>query len=202
MSANNQHTCPLGTDNECNNEECLYSCIDKELTWKTQEEYDALPENTLILSQLSMFNPRLEKFDTVPILHTKKCLTIATQDYKDYVEETNDVIMVENIYEDIKKYNVKSAENITSVASRPSEKYAKWRKWITQYIVNKLVQGRVMKGVVLNRNKYYRFMVANGPYTIMMSNDENNLCLMTTAHYFGFLGMEDGKPIFCKGGMP
>jgi hypothetical protein len=190
MSANNQHECD---HNECNNETCLLTCIDEELSWKTQDEFDALPDDTIILSQLSMINHRLEKFDAIPILHTKKCITIAIQDTKEYIEENSDNIMIENLYEDIKKYNVKSATNITNIQSRPSDTYAKWRKWITQYIAYRSYKGFVPRGVVLNKDKYFKFMLNNSPFTIMMTNERDNICLMTTPHYYGIIPMDNPK---------
>jgi len=183
MSANNQHECE---HKECDNSNCLLSCID-EGRWETQDEFDALPDDTLILSQLSMMNPRLEKFDSIPILHTKKSLSIAITDYKKFLEENGDCVMIENLYEDIKKYNVKSAENITCVNSRPTEKYAVWRKWITQYVAHRVSRGSVVRGAILNKFAYLRYMEKNGPFTIMMTNDDDNICLMTTAHYFGLI---------------
>jgi len=181
MSANNQHECE---HNVCDNSDCLLSCIEKE-TWETQDEFDALPDDTLILTQLSMTNPRLEKFDNIPILYTKKCLSIAITEYKQFIEENGDCVMIENLYEDIKKYNVKSAENITSIQSRPTEKYAIWRKWITQYVAHRVSRGSVVRGAILNKEKYLIYMMNNEPFTIMMTNDNDNICLMTTAHYFG-----------------
>lgn len=180
MSANNQHT--------CDNELCLTSCMDIDNTWNTQEEFDALPDDAIILTQLSQFNYRLEKFDGIPLLHTKGFIKHITDRLKEELEKEDD-FCIENCYEDIKKYNVKSAENITMIDSKPSKKYALWRKWIFQYIGYKIHKGYAMKGVLLDKEKFKKFTSVVSPMTIMMLNDDGDPCLLTTAHYYKDLNM-------------
>ncbi len=191
MSANNnQHTC------SCDNEICLTSCLDKDNTWDTQEEFDCLPDDAIILTQLSQYNDRLDKFDSVPLLHTKGFIKKTAFEIVEELKK-DDAVLIENLYEDIKKYNVKSAENITMIESRPSKKYALWRKWIFQYIAYKLYKGYVMKGVLLDKEKFKKFSAEVSPMTIGMLNDDGDACLLTTAHYYKEFDMSIEVEMVC-----
>ena len=175
MSANNNTTCDKGC--------YLLDCVDMENTWTTQEEFDALPDDSIIISTLSLFNTRLDKFDSVPLLHTKGFLKgayeLLSQELKD-----RDAFCVENCYEDIKKYNVKSAENLTRLKSKPSNKYAVWRKWVFTYCLYKMWKGQVFKGNLLDKEKFKKFTEEGRPLYIMMNNENGDGCLMTTLHYY------------------
>jgi len=187
MSANNNQP-----THSCDNELCLTSCFDINNTWDTQEEFDCLPDDAIILTQLSQYNDRLDKFDSVPLLHTKGFIKHTSDMIVEELKK-DDAFCVENCYEDIKKYNVKSAENITMIESKPNNKYALWRKWIFQYIAYKIYKGYVMKGILIDKEKFKIFTETRSPMTIMMLNDKGSPCLLTTAHYYNMIDIEHLK---------